>query len=87
MTLNFLPQSLFAFFPDHAKGARELCGWSGKRLLTRDLEHAPWRGQTRIKDQARHTSTDVRDGLFNVSFHICKRGNNSIYFSRLVKHK
>ena len=69
------------FFPITPKEPEDCVAGQGKRLFDWDLEHAPWRGQTRIKDQARHTSTDVLDDLFNVSFHICKRGNNSIYVS------
>lgn len=53
----------------------------GERLFDQDLEHAPWRGQTEMRDQAHHTSTDVLDDLFKISFHMGKRGNNSIYFT------
>lgn len=68
MTLNFLLKSLFAFFLITPKEPENCVLVRGKGFLDQNLEHAPWRGQTRIKDQARHTSTDVCDGLFNVSF-------------------
>lgn len=77
---KFSPSKVcFAFFPDALKEPENCVAGQGKgfvRTWSMLLGGDKHGSKTKLV-----TLPLACDGLFNVSFHICKRGNNSIYFS------